>query len=100
MKIRRANRFLGLLNRYFAAPAIIISFFGAAEAASVTWNVTDGNWDTVTANWATGTYANGDDASFNQVAGGTVTQVGAIAPLSTTVGAASGTGEGTGRVQT
>src|SRR5262245_59795451 len=71
-----------------------MALIGQASAAPVTWNVTNGNWDTTTANWmpaVPGTFANGDDAIFNQAAGGTVTQMGMIAPASTTVSAPSGT---------
>lgn len=85
MKPRYFNRFL---------VAAVFTMTAAASAAPVTWNVTDGTWDTVTANWlpaSPGTFANGDDATFSQAAGGTVTLVGTIAPLSTTVSAAGGT---------
>lgn len=77
----------------------IASFLAAqsAHSANVTWNVAGaGTWDTTTANWIGGNpdpnlFVNGDDALFNNTAGGIITVSAAIAPSSTTVSATSGT---------
>ncbi len=63
-----------------------------AFAADVTWNVAgDGDWDTTTANWTGvgGLYADGDNVTFDNAAGGTITVLG-MSPASTTVNAADG----------
>lgn len=87
---RRLGRLLLLAALGLFAPRLV-------TAATVTWNVAgSGNWDTVTGNWTGGSptanlYANGDAAVFSNTAGGTITQVGTIAPSAVTVSAASGT---------
>jgi autotransporter-associated beta strand protein len=63
---------------------------------NLSWNVAgSGVWDTTTANWTTGsgatTFANGDQATFSNAAGGTITLSGALAPSTVVVSAASGT---------
>ena len=71
--------------------------FGAAtaHANSLTWNTTSGAWDIgITANWTGDAtlFANGDDVTFNNTSGGTVTiDASGVMPNSTTVSAASGT---------
>ena len=71
MKSNRTNRFLGFLSRFCSASAIVMSFFGLAQAATNTWTgATDSNWDTVTPNWAAPTaWVNGDAAVFSAGAG-------------------------------
>ena len=68
----------------------------ASSAANLIWNLTTaGTWDTATANWTTGSgsvaYANGDNATFSNTAGGTITLSGTLTPAAVTVSAASGT---------
>ena len=75
------------------AAACVIVFLGdhSARAATVTWAVPGGGtWDTATGNWTGGSptanlFVNGDDALFNNAAGGTITLSGTIAPTTTTV---------------
>ena len=65
------------------------------NAKGLGWNVAGGGtWDTTTANWTTGTssstFADGDQVTFGNSAGGTISLVGALAPSSLTVSAAAG----------
>ena len=77
----------------------IAAFIAAqsAHSANVTWNVAGaGTWDAATANWIGGNpdpnlFVNGDDATFNNAAGGAITVSASIAPSSTTVSATGGT---------
>lgn len=68
MKLNRCNRFLSILRHLFAAPALVISFFGAAHATQIDWSgTTDTTWATGT-NWAGTAPANSittDTARFN-----------------------------------
>ena len=66
-------------------------------ANAVLWNVAGGgDWDFSTSNWfkqpsgPSTTFTDGDEATFNNSAGGTINIPSAVAPLSTTVSAASG----------
>lgn len=71
-------------------PAVTLSLLIAAAAAAqdnLTWNTSSGSWDTTTANW-TGDdtiFANGDNVSFNNPSGGTITVTQGMSPTSTTV---------------
>jgi autotransporter-associated beta strand protein len=70
--------------------------FSQLQAASLTWNLAGGGvWDTSTANFTNGTtsvpFANGDQVTFNNAAGGTIALTGALAPSTMTVSAAAGT---------
>jgi autotransporter-associated beta strand protein len=73
------------------------SFSAAASgAANLVWNLTTaGTWNTTATNWTAGSgsvaYANGDNATFSNTAGGTITLSGTLTPGSVTVSAASGT---------
>ena len=63
---------------------------------NVSWDVAgSGVWDTTTSNWSDGsgstTFANGDQATFANATGGTITLSGALAPATVNVSAASGT---------
>lgn len=63
---------------------------------NVSWDVAgSGVWDTTTSNWSDGsgsaTFADGDQATFANAAGGTITLSGALAPATINVSAASGT---------
>ena len=65
---------------------------------SLTWNTTNGDWNTTSTNkpWtesaAPASFATNDSVTFNQAAGGTVTvDAAGVAPAATTVSAASGT---------
>ena len=63
---------------------------------NVSWDVAgSGVWDTTTSNWSDGsgstTFANGDQATFANAIGGTITLSGALAPATVNVSAASGT---------
>ena len=74
-----------------------LSFSAAASsAANLTWNLTTaGTWNTANANWTAGSgavaYTDGDNATFSNTAGGTVTLSGTLTPGTVTVSAASGT---------
>jgi len=64
-------------------------------AKSLGWNVSGGGtWNTTTANWTTGTgtstFTDGDQVTFGNSAGGTISLAGALAPSSLTVSAAAG----------
>jgi len=77
----------------------------ASGAANLIWNLTTaGTWNTTTANWTTGSgsvaYANGDNATFDKTAGGTITLSGTLTPGTVTVSAASGTYTFTGATAT
>ena len=68
-----------------------------ASGKVVLWNLAGGgDWDFTTFNWLeqpsgpASTFADGDDAIFNNPAGGTINIPSAVTPLSTTVSAASG----------
>ncbi len=65
------------------------------QAANLIWNTTSGVWDVgLTPNWTgeASLFMNGDNVTFTNTAGGTVTvAAGGVAPGSTTVSAASGT---------
>ncbi len=81
-----------MVARVLAAVGLLVSGM-PSYGLNVTWNLaTGGNWDQVTANWSgdAAVYTNGDAATFNNNAGGTIALIGTIAPLSTTVSAASG----------
>lgn len=63
---------------------------------NLTWDVAGGGvWDTTTANWTAGsgstTFSNGDQATFSNATGGTITLSGALAPATVVVSAPSGT---------
>ena len=63
---------------------------------NVSWDVAgSGVWDTTTSNWSDGsgstTFANGDQATFANATGGTITLSGTLAPATVNVSAASGT---------
>lgn len=81
------------MMKWLAATSLAMA--APAYGLNVSWNVAgpSNNWDTVTANWTGDStfYANGDNATFSNIAGETITLVGVIAPNSTTVSAASGT---------
>lgn len=89
------------MQKQFNRLAVVVALVGfvvassnaTARAANVTWNVGSGNWDTGTANWTGDStlYTEGDNATFNNAAGGTITLTSNHAPASTTVSAASGT---------
>ncbi len=71
-------------------PAVVVQ-------KTVLWNVAGGgDWDFSTLNWYTqpsgpvSTFVNGDDAIFNNAAGGTINIPSTVSPLTTTVGAAAG----------
>lgn len=77
----------------------------ASSAANLTWNLTTaGTWNTTSTNWTTGSgsvaYANGDNATFSNTAGGAVTLSGTLTPGTVTVSAASGTCTFTGATAT
>lgn len=87
-------------NKSLRILATSIATFIAAQSvhgANVTWNVAGaGTWDAATANWIGGNpdpnlFVNGDDATFNNAAGGVITVSASIAPSSTTVSATTGT---------
>ena len=64
-------------------------------AKSLGWNVAGGGtWNTTTANWTTGTttstFTDGDQVTFGNSAGGTISLSGALAPSSLTVSATAG----------
>jgi len=64
-------------------------------AKSLGWNVSGGGtWNTTTANWTTGTststFTDGDQVTFGNAAGGTISLSGALAPSSLTVSATAG----------
>lgn len=70
--------------------------FSKLQAQSLTWNVAGGGtWDTTTANFTNGAtnvpFANGDQVTFTNLAGGTIGLAGSLAPSTVTVSAASGT---------
>lgn len=74
----------------------MLTLLGVAQplqAANVTWNVAgSGNWDTSSSNWTVNPiYAEGDNVTFNNSAGGTINLTADRAPGSTTISAASGT---------
>jgi hypothetical protein len=82
----------------FAASIVSLTLAASsAHAASVTWNVAGGgSWDTTSNNWIGGSpnpsrYVNGDNATFNNTAGGTITLANSLTPNVTTVSASSGT---------
>lgn len=72
MKTNRTNIFLGMLRRFLATSSIVMSFFGLAQAADITWDVTpgtvgagdsaitggSGTWDVTNGNWTTDGGAN------------------------------------------
>ena len=65
------------------------------NAKGLGWDLAGGGtWDTTTANWTTGTststFADGDQVTFGNSAGGTINLSGALAPSSLTVSAAAG----------
>jgi autotransporter-associated beta strand protein len=65
------------------------------NARSLGWDIAGGGtWDTTTANWTTGTststFSNGDQVTFGNSAGGSISLSGALAPISLTVSAAAG----------
>ena len=74
MKSNRTNRFLGLLRRFLSASAIVMSFLGAAQAASnkyfnsassgTVWNNATANWGTVSGGPYTSAWATYDFAIF------------------------------------
>ena len=67
---------------------------GSVHAAALTWAVAGGGaWDDTTANWTGGAtiFAGGDEVTFNNAVGGTITIASAISPASTTVSATGGT---------
>ena len=74
-----------------AACAIIFLGTQSAGAQTVTWAIAgDGTWDTATGNWTGGSpsanlFVNGDNAIFNNSAGGTITLSGTISPTTTAV---------------
>ena len=77
----------------------------ASSAANLIWNLTTaGTWNTTSTNWTTGSgsvaYANGDNATFDKTAGGTITLSGTLTPGTVTVSAASGTYTFTGATAT
>jgi len=68
----------------------------AIAVRNLTWNLTgNGTWNTSTANWTSGsgstTFLDGDQATFSNSTGGTITLSGALAPSTVTVSAAAGT---------
>lgn len=75
----------------------VLRVLAAPTGVDLTWNLASGgDWDTTTGNWldgvATVAFANGDNATFDNAAGGTITvAAGGVEPASTTVSAASGT---------
>ena len=94
MKSNRTNRFLGLLGRFFTASAIVMSFFGLAQAGNLYWDggTTDvadpgdgtsfgglGTWNATLKNWDNGAthqaWANAttDTAIFGGATSGVVT---------------------------
>src|SRR5262245_35009984 len=78
---------------------VVTGWNSAASADTIDWNLGGGgNWDFVSTNWTAdgggrydNLYANGDAVTFGNTAGGTINIVSNVAPLSTTVNAASGT---------
>jgi autotransporter-associated beta strand protein len=65
------------------------------NAKGLGWDVAGGGtWDTTTANWTSGTssstFTDGDQVTFGNSAGGTISLVGALAPSSLTVSATAG----------
>lgn len=67
----------------------------ALAVRNLSWNLAgSGTWNTSTANWTTGsgstTFIDGDQATFSNASGGTITLSGALAPSSVTVSAAAG----------
>lgn len=94
------TRILALIRPRGAVRAVALLAalaFGVANvhANNLTWNTTSGIWDIgITPNW-TGdatVFANGDDVTFDNTSGGTVTiAAGGVLPNSTAVSAASGT---------
>ena len=92
--IRITRSFAKHLRLAVAAGAVFV--IGSASAAPLTWSGGGGNWDTVTTNWldagmAPVAFTNGDAVDFATSSAGTITVTGSVAPLSTTVSAASGT---------
>jgi len=75
----------------------VLRVLEAPTGADLTWNVASGgDWDTTTGNWldgvATVAFTNGDNATFDNAAGGAITvAAGGVEPASTTISAASGT---------
>jgi fibronectin-binding autotransporter adhesin len=94
--------FLPLLSRSTCLAAVVLSIGTPLKAANVIWNVAgNGDWNTTASNWTGGSpdagkYVNGDNATFNNTAGGTITIAAGTNPGSTTVSAASGTYSFTG----
>lgn len=92
---RSASRFPSVLFilSLLAICAALLAAPLPAQAGDVVWDVAGGGvWDTTTENW-TGTstlYTDGDNVTFNNVAGGTII-VKDMSPTSTTVNNESGT---------
>lgn len=67
----------------------------AVAAANLTWNVTNGTWNTSTTNWLNGAsaaaYVQGDNVTFSGTDGGTIAISGSLAPESMTISATAGT---------
>ena len=65
-------------------------------SSALTWNATDGTWNTSTANWVkadttASAFTDADTVTFNKSTGGTITIASTVSPGSVTVSAASGT---------
>ncbi len=67
-----------------------------SQESALVWNTTNGDWDSLTANWtgqSTNTdrpFSNGDAVIFSKTAGGTINIAAGMLPTSTTVSATSG----------
>ena len=93
--LNRINPIRDYLKHLALATVVGVSLLAAsAQAATLTWNVGNGNWDTATANWtgdATTFISDGSQDVIFNAGGGTITISASMQPASTTVSAASGT---------
>ena len=93
--LKRINPIRDYLKHLALATVVGVSLLAAsAQAATLTWNVVNGNWNTATANWtgdATTFISDGSQDVIFNAGGGTITISASMQPASTTVSAASGT---------
>ncbi|MCF7733827.1 MAG: autotransporter-associated beta strand repeat-containing protein, partial [Akkermansiaceae bacterium] len=93
--IRRGQPILKHLGLALAAGAALATGSALAQD-TVIWNGGSGDWDTSTENWTDQgtslptTFADGDNVIFDNSSGGTINVALEVAPLTTTVSAASG----------
>ena len=90
------------MRNHFHRLAVVVALVGialalgasSAQALNVTWTgAIDNNWDTSTANWTgdSPTYTEGDNVTFNNIAGGAITLTGVRSPGLTNFSATGGT---------